>query len=127
MTSTTVRFTNHNNSDNNNNTDNSNQTIKCLQNLLGDGNCDEQNNNDSCNFDDGDCCAASCEKSCASKVKTLNACKYKCGSNNYACKNTDQCSKCLNGVCKNINQCMSLDTSKQSILSAVPLYLLSVD
>ena len=78
----------------------------CLITSLGDGKCDDQNNNANCNWDLGDCCSSTCNKNC----KKGN-CIYKCGTiNPYNCINGVDCQKC-SGFCNNMASCLSDDNS----------------
>ena len=106
-----------NNTDSNNN---NNQTTKCLNNILGDGRCDEQNNNDACNYDGGDCCAADCIKNCELKKQTKLPCLYECGINSYQCLSTQECSSCISnqGTCKPMGSCMK-ESAYLPILKAI--------
>jgi len=81
--------------------------IPCSLPNIGDGQCDEINNKEICDWDGGDCCAFTCEANCKKKQESVNPCIYTCGSLSYNCQSTNQCSKCINGVCRDINQCYS--------------------
>ena len=49
--------------------------MACTTSWLGDGYCDDVNNNALCNYDNGDCCSSTCVSTAA----------YACGINGYSC------------------------------------------
>lgn len=82
--------------------------------------CDEQNNNDYCNFDGGDCCAATCLSNCGKKNKTENPCNYACGNTGYNCITGDECESCSNhGKCVDMSICMKAETDFDPVLLSV--------
>lgn len=105
----------------NNNEEVIDNKAKCLINLLGNGNCDEQNNILECNYDDGDCCAASCIENCNLKKNSQNPCLYTCGANSYECKVSTKCQWCVHGTCKPMENCMK-DNNYSPIYKSVRLY-----
>lgn len=101
-----------NNTSNDSNLITSGKISKCIFDALGDGNCDEGNNIEECNFDNGDCCAGSCVANCAAKN-----CRYQCGSlNPYNCKQDSNCTSCVNGDCVSITQCFQ---SNEAVMNAI--------
>ncbi|MEC9465872.1 MAG: hypothetical protein VX834_08815 [Myxococcota bacterium] len=68
----------------------------CMDNWLGDGWCDEQNNIEACGFDDGDCCASTCQPDLV----------YACGDEPYDCLDPNACENL--GNCEDSNPCDEL-------------------
>lgn len=81
----------------------------------GDSKCDETNNNPECNWDGGDCCAATCYENCQKKGLEKCWCPY----TTFNCKmnTTVFCYKCIHGTCEtNMNKCYS---TKESVLQSL--------
>ena len=65
----------------------------CVDNWMGDGWCDEQNNVEECGYDDGDCCESTCQEDLA----------YVCGDEPYDCVDPSACENI--GNCDEISPC----------------------
>ena len=68
--------------------------------FLSDGYCDDSNNNETCNWDGGDCCPSTCidaAYTCGGYVDPVTGDNFDC-RNPSACENTDEgCSECAPG------------------------------
>jgi hypothetical protein len=80
----------------------------CNDVLIGDGQCNEENNIEECNYDGGDCCLETCINNCTYKEKSNIPCRFQCTDYFMNCKDPKAgCHKCIHGICKNIKQCFS--------------------